>query len=460
MLRFLLSSIVLSITACSHKSGEGASVFFGGVIVNPTSDYVVLYRNDSAIDSVPLDKQHRFAFTLKGIEEGLYHFDHSPELQYIYLQEGDSTYLRLNTMEFDESLVFSGKGSEINNFLIETFLAHEHEASLVDTYYALDPNAFSKKIDSLRATKTRHLQEIATAHTLSEKAVAVAKAAIDYNSFAYKEKYPFFHKKKTGEDLLHKLPSTFYAYRKDLDFNNRELAYFKPYFSFMKYHFGNLSYTTCQGQCDKESHIKDYLHFSTHKLQLVDSLAEEEELRNLLFRNVTMNYLLKEHKTGEAVQDFIEKFKTLSTHKKHKSEIEQLYQGIQNLQPHKSLPDLVLTDLHHNPVSLKDISKHHSTVFYFWTGSQESHLKNTIQHIEKLKEEYPDYKFVGINLKTNYSQWVEMVEAHKLDKETQLYGADFEELQTAMVIDGLNKCVIAKDTLVVDGFAHLYTSFL
>jgi hypothetical protein len=26
------------------------------------------------------------------------------------------------------------------------------------------------------------------------------------------------------------------------------------------------------------------------------------------------------------------------------------------------------------------------------------------------------------------------------------------------VVDGLNKCVITKDTLVVDGFANLYTS--
>ena len=50
-----------------------------------------------------------------------------PSFNICILQEGDSILIRLNTKEFDESLVFSGQGSEINNFLIEMFLAHEEE---------------------------------------------------------------------------------------------------------------------------------------------------------------------------------------------------------------------------------------------------------------------------------------------------------------------------------------------
>jgi hypothetical protein len=47
---------------------------------------------------------------------------------------------------------------------------------------------------------------------------------------------------------------------------------------------------------------------------------------------------------------------------------------------------------------------------------------------------------------------------YKLDKNKQFFGENFKELQMAMIIDGLNKCVIVKDTIVVDGFANLYTS--
>ncbi|MEP5913204.1 MAG: transaldolase, partial [Flavobacteriaceae bacterium] len=135
MIRLLLGLSFLAILGCSEKSRDCPSVFFGGEIVNPTSDYVVLYRNDSYIDSVKLDDGNRFAFNLQAIEEGLYHFDHSPELQYLYLQEGDSILIRLNTVEFDESLVFSGQGSEINNFLVEMYLAHEKEEPLIYKLY-------------------------------------------------------------------------------------------------------------------------------------------------------------------------------------------------------------------------------------------------------------------------------------------------------------------------------------
>lgn len=460
MLRFLLSFIALSTLACSHKVKENSTVFFGGEIVNPTSDYVVLFRNDRVIDSAKLDKNHRFSFILKDIQEGLYHFDHSPELQYVYLREGDSILTRLNTMEFDESLVFSGKGSEINNFLIDMFLAHEQEEPLVEEYYALDSDTFSKKIDALYAEKIEYLYELIADHDLSDKAKAVAKAAIDYTIFMYKEKYPFCHKKKTGEEIICDLPDSFYTYRKTIDVNNKELTYFRPYFDFIKYHFGNLSYTTCKKKCDDAKKLTSVpLHFSMYKLHLVDSLVKEEELRNLLFRNVAINYLLKKREPGETCRVFLEKFQTLSTQQKHKEEITQLYQSIQNLQPYKNLPNLVLTDINNSTVSLKEISKNTTTVFYFWTGTQKNHLKNVIQHIKKLKEEHPGHRFVGINLKTNHPKWIQMVEEYKLDEGNQFYGKNFKELQTAMIIDGLNKCVIAQDTLVVDGFADLYTSF-
>lgn len=460
MIRVLLGLSLFSIFACTEKSGECPTVFFGGEIVNPTSEYVVLFRNDTYIDSAKLDVGNKFSFKLQGIEEGLYHFDHNPELQYLYLQEGDSILIRLNTMEFDESLVFSGRGSEINDFLIEMFLAYEKEEPLVYSYYKLPPPEFNKKMDSLRSEKLERLQELVVDHQLSEKVQYMAKASIDYNSFIYRETYPFYHKRKTGNEVFNKLSDSFYDYRKMINLNDRDLAYFRPYFDFMKYHFGNLSYMACMEGCGtmgKEAF--KHLHFNKHKLQLVDSLVEETGLRDILFRNIAMDYLLKEHNASKECDDFIDKFRSLSSNEEHKKEITHLYEGIQSLQPHNELPDLVITDVNNQQVSLKEISKQKKTVFYFWTASQMRHFKNVSGHVAKLKEKYPDHHFVGINLKTGYAQWMSILDEHGLDKENQYHAEDFKEVQTAMIIDGLNKCLIAKDTMVVDAFANLYTSF-
>ncbi|MEY8779947.1 TlpA family protein disulfide reductase [Allomuricauda sp. XS_ASV26] len=462
MVRLLLGLTVLSsLVSCSGTSENKSSIYFGGEIVNPTSDYVVLYHNDAYVDSVKLDNNNHFAFRFDNIEEGLYHFDHAPELQYVYLSKGDSLLARLNTVEFDESLVYSGKGSEINNFLIEVFLKNEKEEDVVKDFYVMDPETFSKKIDSLHTAKVNHLKDLALENEFSDRAYAMAEASIDYNTYITKEKYPFYHKKRTGEETIHELDDSFYEYRKKIDLNNKDLTYFRPYFDFMKWHFGNMSYTACLEDCtsDNKEPVVDRLHFNKHKLALVDSLVHQVELRDILFRNVAMDYLLREHKTSEEASAFIEKFKKLSSNDQHKEEIDLLYKGIKNLQPNTALPNLLVKNMNNEEVSIKELANNKkNTVFYFWTAEQKRHFRNVNQHITSLEEKYPHYNFIGINLRTNYNQWQQLMEEYQLDTNKQYFGENFKELQMAMIIDGLNKCVIAKDTVIVDGFANLYTS--
>ncbi len=459
MIRLLLGLSLLSILACSTKSKECQTVFFGGEIVNPTSDYVVLYKNDNYIDSVKLDKGNRFAFNLQGIDEGLYHFNHNPEFQYLYLQEGDSVLIRLNTKEFDESLVFSGQGSDVNNFLIEMYLAHEDEESLIYDYYGLEPDEFKVKMDSLKSAKIEHLIDLSEDNQLSDKAISVAKASIAYGDFIHREKYPFKHKWKKGSEKIPELDDSFYEYRKAINFNDANLTYFRPYVHFLKYHFGNVAYETCMKNCTaKEKPTFNYLHFNKHTLKLVDSLVHENELRDILFRNIAMEYLLKEHTPSKQCESFIEKFQSLSTNDKHEKEILQLYGNIQKLQAESNLPEVSVTNFEDQKVSLKDISRKKKTVFYFWSASQKGHFKNVLRRIAKLRKKYPDYNFVGISLKTSHTQWKSMVEDYNLDTSNQYFAGNFEKLQMAMIVDNLNKCVITKDTLVVDAFANLYTS--
>ena len=462
MARLLLVFPILLLFAC-HNSGEKPTlVYFAGEIVNPTSSHVVLYKNDMVVDSAILDDKNRFAFNLDEVKEGLYHFDHSPQYQYVYLENGDSLIIRLNASPeyFDESLVFSGNGSDINNFMIEMFLAFEDEEPLVYSYYKLNPEEFSNKIDSLRQMKLDVLNDLVASNELSEGAIRTAKAAIDYNTYLDKEVYPFYHKKKTGEETFHELGEEFYAYRKNIDHNNGELAFFRPYYDFMKNHFGNLAYMECYENCGMESiTAKERLHYNKHKLGLVDSLVKVEDLRNVLFRNIAMDYLLKEHMANEDCDKFISKFSQLSNNERHINEINDLYQGIQNLQPESTLPNLEFLNTQGEKVAVHDIVGKKQTVFYFWSGDQRGHFKNVGKQVEKLKKSHPTHKFVGINLHTPHAKWVQMVRENRMDTLNQFRGEDFEEVQRAFIISSLNKCVIAKDTLVVDAFANLYTSF-
>ncbi|MGB5435221.1 MAG: transaldolase [Maribacter sp.] len=456
----LLYLFVILLTGCSESKKNSPNVFFGGEIVNPTSKYVVLYKGDAVIDSSALDKNNMFSFQFDSIEDGLYHFKHAPELQYVYLDQGDSLIVRLNTVDFDESLVFSGTGEEINNFMLEIFLANESEKNLIDAYYGLESKDFSRKIDSLQQMKLDLLSDLNLEFPLTEKEIEIAQADIVYNYAKYRERYPFKYRRISKENTAPKLSDDYYAYRNDLTYNNRDLTYLRPYYEFMVNHFGNLSYMSCTHGCDiKDNMAKNHLHFNKHKLKLIDSLVVEKELKDNLFRNVAVDYLLKVHDSEENIKIFMEVFHALSDNNRHIDEINDLYEGIMNIQPRKKIPNIEVTNINGENVSLPSIAKDGKTVFYFWSGANKKHLRDISKQISRLSQIEPTYKFVGINVQTNSDEWKSLLPTSGFNAENQYRSDNFEYLTKALIVYPMNKCIITDNDLIVDAFGDIYQSF-
>lgn len=441
--------------SCGVIDKRPSPVYFGGEIVNPTSPYVVLFKDDLVIDSAKLDRSNRFKINFIAESEGLYHFDHSPQFHYVYLEKGDSLNLRLNTLEFDESIVFSGKGEEINNFIVELFLANEEDDRIVDQYFQLEPDVFNEKIESIRHEKLQQLSSLLKEVSLSSRATALINATIDYNAFIYKEKYPFYHKRATHEENLHNIPSKFYSYRKELSLNNKDLIYFRPYYNFMKYHLGNLAYMECKEFCLKSSDTKGAIHFNEHKLKLIDSLIQEKKLKDNLYRNVVMHYLLKVRDTPENTLSFMETFKAYSPVNTHMDEINQLYKDINNLQPNNTIPNLMVQNSDGRSVGLNDISKDKKVIIYFWSAKHENHFKNVQARLNSIASQYPEHTFIGINRGTDYNQWQSMMELYQLNRANQYRSEDYEMLKTSLVIDHMNKSIIIENGRIVNGFADI-----
>ena len=441
--------------SCGVIDKRPSPVYFGGEIVNPTSPYVVLFKDDLVIDSAKLDRSNRFKINFIAESEGLYHFDHSPQFHYVYLEKGDSLNLRLNTLEFDESIVFSGKGEEINNFIVELFLANEEDDRIVDQYFQLEPDVFNEKIESIRHEKLQQLSSLLKEVSLSSRATALINATIDYNAFIYKEKYPFYHKRATHEENLHNIPSKFYSYRKELSLNNKDLIYFRPYYNFMKYHLGNLAYMECKEFCLNSSDTKGAIHFNEHKLKLIDSLIQEKKLKDNLYRNVVMHYLLKVRDTPENTLSFMETFKAYSPVNTHMDEINQLYKDINNLQPNNTIPNLMVQNSDGRSVGLNDISKDKKVIIYFWSAKHENHFKNVQARLNSIASQYPEHTFIGINRGTDYNQWQSMIELYQLNRANQYRSEDYEMLKTSLVIDHMNKSIIIENGRIVNGFADI-----
>ena len=144
-----LQILFLSVLIGCNSGKKDTSIYFGGKIINPKSSHVILYSMDKVIDTFHLDSKNKFIGKFNNLNEGLYYFVHGNENQHIYLEPEDSLMLRLNTWDFDESLVFAGKGAERNNILLDCFLEDEKESNFFFNFNKLEPNIFKSKVDSL-----------------------------------------------------------------------------------------------------------------------------------------------------------------------------------------------------------------------------------------------------------------------------------------------------------------------
>ena len=130
-MKFYLSFLFILITflSCKNDSNRVAVnyAYIGGEIINPNTNYIVLSKDKIIIDTIKLDGRNRFLYKVKNLDEGIYTFRHGGEFQMILIEPADSLLFRLNTLDFDESLVFTGEGDKKNNYLINEFLQNEKE---------------------------------------------------------------------------------------------------------------------------------------------------------------------------------------------------------------------------------------------------------------------------------------------------------------------------------------------
>jgi hypothetical protein len=215
---------------CDSHDKSHDLTYFGGKIINPKSNVVFFLKDDVVLDTIAINDQNRFMASFKGLEEGLYTFRHGAEFQYIYLHPSDSLLVRLNTWDFDESLVFSGKGSARNEYLISLFLQNEKEEKAFYQNFDLDESEFQAKMDELIE------QRMATYNAFVENESVVTKGfeklahtAIYFPLYRLKEVYPYYHKRAKGLDKLADVSDEFYAYREEIDFNDGSLIAFYPY---------------------------------------------------------------------------------------------------------------------------------------------------------------------------------------------------------------------------------------
>lgn len=397
-LHYLSLLIIVTLFNCKKEgnNSEDNYAYLGGEIMNPNSDFVVISKADVIIDTIKLDNRNRFLYKIVNLKEGLYTFYHGGEIQMVLLEPKDSLLFRLNTLEFDESLVFTGIGDKKNNYLMNEFLENEIQETKVFKYCQLNASLYEKRMDSLNTIRLNKLDVFNTKYKPSPLFNKIAKGNIDYFYFSSKEVYPFVHHDKDKVKILKSLPENFYNYRRSINYNDDFFKEHNPYNSFLRYSVNNFALANHLRHSNNDDFKRNSICYNLDKLKIVDSLITNKTIKNELLYYITSNYLSKNLILDNNTM-LVNSYLSKSTDDVSKAEIKRFMASLNNLKEGNRFPDIALIDYKNNELEINTIINA-PTVICFWSIKFYNHFRESHYKINELKEKYPEVKFIVINI--------------------------------------------------------------
>ncbi len=441
--------IIPLLYSCSSSENKDTFTYFGGNITNPKGDIIILLKDGKPIDTIPLDKKNTFLKRFKNLKEGLYSFKHGFEFQYVYLEPNDSILVHLNTWDFDENLVFSGRGSEKNEFLVNSLLNIEHTEKIIESYYALKEVGFLSKLDSLQLLKIMSLNQFKhSVELISPGFMHLAEASVYYPFLRRKEAYTYFYKLAHKLKEFPKVSAHFYDYRPTVNLNDSALVSFYPYTNYVTNYIYNAGYT-------KTANNKECKVLATNMLEVISEHINGSDFKDKLLKSVLIRDFLKGNSTCSFSEKNLKLFYENCNNQAFKNEITTLAKESKLIQNNKSLRSFDLINSNNDTIAIASIIKNKSTVLYFWSTDFMS-PEYLAKRLAYFKQKYPNVLFVGVQTNADFEV------SHALKKLTLGYQFRIPTNGIAHSYFSSNfprSIIINNKGTVINGFAYFNSKF-
>lgn len=438
---FLSLLLIFSLFSCQENEPKVKDMYFGGLIVNPTSKFVVLLKKDVVVDTFYLDETNRFGGKLINAEKGLYVFKHPPENQVTYLEPGDSTLVLLNTIEFDESLNFSGIGAEKSNYLNRMYLLNQENNNLILDYYKLGPLEFAKKTDSIRESRKNNLKKLNKKFNFSPDFFDLANSSINYEYYDLRERYAYLLRRYSREEVK-QLPEDFHSYREDISYDNEALEDYYVYLNFIDDLLRTKSLEYCEQNDIENEDCYDLADYENVKRRIIlaDSLIPNPRIKNNFIDRLAAQGIVYSNSREELIA-ILELLKEREYSGDNFEDLRQMA-GIHNaLLPGRNLGELKLLNTQRDTVQIKQISRK-PKITYQWSINSPSHYKWQQKKIANLREKYPEIDFIGINIdKNHFTEWKEILKTQNFD-ESQEFKLNILTIKEDLLKTYLNKLIL------------------
>jgi hypothetical protein len=455
LVTFLITSLFLG---CNSNSEKGDSAYFGGEIINPNNNYITLYSNETERDTIYLDDNNRFLYKIENLKSGLYSFTHGGEYQTFLVEPNDSILIRLNTSDFDESLVYTGEGSKKNNYLIKAFLNNEIESKAFSKQQHLEPEDYEIHINKLKAQKLAHLERYIATHETSLLFKKIAESGINYNYYAYKEMYPFGY--FGNNKLIHfkDLPEGFYDYRSEVDFNDESLSALYSYNRFLLWHFQNIALQKYYKDGSHQAFDRHALAYNLEKLTLIDSIVQNKTIKNYVLMHTTREFIFNSDNAAKS-QSMLDAYLELSTDEDKNEYLKNLVAATINLYPGNKIPAIEIVDFNNKVLNLHSVIQQ-PTVIYCWSSNFKLSYRNNHYMMKNLKSRYPDMSFIAININDmDSNSWKKTLNLLKYPTENEyMFKNPNEAIKTFAIAYSQKVLIVDENGKIVKSNADLFSN--
>lgn len=153
---------------------------FTAKIANRNSDTLVIKGRNNFKQVIPIDKKGVFAATFEA-PKGFYFFSDGKESSNIYLKPNSEVNLTMNAVEFDETIVYKGKGVDESNFLAQQALKDE---KFQNEAFKKEPAEFASLLE---AKKKADIESVEKGNYDPEFKTALKNNFESFNQYAVQE---------------------------------------------------------------------------------------------------------------------------------------------------------------------------------------------------------------------------------------------------------------------------------
>ncbi|OMQ12142.1 TlpA disulfide reductase family protein [[Flexibacter] sp. ATCC 35103] len=128
---------------------------FTAKITNRNSDTLVIKGKDNFKQVIPINKKEIFAANFEAAK-GFYVFSDGTESSNLYLKPNSEINLTMDAKEFDETIVYKGKGVDESNFMAQQALKDEQ---FQKDAFAKEPTEFASLLEAKKKTDIENVEK-------------------------------------------------------------------------------------------------------------------------------------------------------------------------------------------------------------------------------------------------------------------------------------------------------------